>query len=210
MHATWNRCLEHGAGCLVLLLFLPLYSLCWCYSCQNLRVGFTGRLIIASWSSSALSPSVWYPVLIFTFFSFQDEKAKAIAVLERIYESDRLEEEVELLATSSMHEFQSNNTGSYLDVFKSKELRLAFFAGAGLQVCSSACLLVRWFVRALFSFSCQWSRYSTWLHVLLSRFSWRIKQATGRYLFSHLGLSKPCRPSSNLPGSTPWCITAPR
>lgn len=64
---------------------------------------------------------------------WKDEKAKAIAVLERIYESDRLEEEVELLATSSMHEFQSNNTGSYLDVFKSKELRLAFFAGAGLQ-----------------------------------------------------------------------------
>lgn len=28
MHATWNRFLEHGAGCLVLLLSLPLYSLC--------------------------------------------------------------------------------------------------------------------------------------------------------------------------------------
>ncbi|XP_062226029.1 inositol transporter 1-like isoform X4 [Phragmites australis] len=74
------------------------------------------------------------------FFSYlinlgftEDEKAKAIAVLEKIYDSDRLEEEVELLASSSMHEFQSDNTGSYLDIFKSKELRLAFFAGAGLQ-----------------------------------------------------------------------------
>jgi MFS transporter, SP family, solute carrier family 2 (myo-inositol transporter), member 13 len=70
----------------------------------------------------------------------QDEKAKAIAVLEKIYDSDRLEEEVELLASSSMHEFQSDNTAIYLDVFKSKELRLAFFAGAGLQVCSASCL----------------------------------------------------------------------
>lgn len=64
---------------------------------------------------------------------WRDEKAKAIAVLEKIYDSDRLEEEVELLASSSMHEFQADNTASYLDVFKSKELRLAFFAGAGLQ-----------------------------------------------------------------------------
>ncbi|TKW05158.1 hypothetical protein SEVIR_7G156700v4 [Setaria viridis] len=64
---------------------------------------------------------------------WKDKKAQAIAVLEKIYDSDRLEEEVELLASSSMHEFQSDNTASYLDVFKSKELRLAFFAGAGFQ-----------------------------------------------------------------------------
>ncbi|CAM0904048.1 unnamed protein product [Alopecurus aequalis] len=63
----------------------------------------------------------------------KDEKAKAIAVLEQIYDSGRLEEEVDLLASSSMHEFQSNCTGSYLDIFRSKELRLAFCAGAGLQ-----------------------------------------------------------------------------
>ncbi|KAF0891772.1 hypothetical protein E2562_010960 [Oryza meyeriana var. granulata] len=64
---------------------------------------------------------------------WKDEKAKAISVLEKIYDTDRLEEEVELLASSSMHEFQSDSSGSYLDIFKSKELRLAFFAGAGLQ-----------------------------------------------------------------------------
>ncbi|KAI4963939.1 hypothetical protein ZWY2020_008648 [Hordeum vulgare] len=63
----------------------------------------------------------------------KDEKAKAIAVLEQIYDSGRLEEEVDLLASASMHEFQSNCTGSYLDIFRLKELRLAFFAGAGLQ-----------------------------------------------------------------------------
>ncbi|KAF8715175.1 hypothetical protein HU200_027730 [Digitaria exilis] len=73
------------------------------------------------------------PRWLYWKFLLQDDKAQAIAVLEKIYDSDRLEEEVELLASSSMHEFQSDNTGSYLDVFRSKELRLAFFAGAGLQ-----------------------------------------------------------------------------
>ena len=78
-----------------------------------------------------------FDLLRFPYLNFpaQDEKAKAIAVLEQIYDSDRLEEEVDLLASSSMHEFQSNCTGSYLDIFRSKELRLAFYAGAGLQVC---------------------------------------------------------------------------
>jgi len=72
----------------------------------------------------------------------KDEKAKAIAVLEQIYDADRLEEEVDLLASASMHEFQSNCTGSYLDIFRLKELRLAFFAGAGLQVPSASALLL--------------------------------------------------------------------
>lgn len=94
--------------------------------------------------------SVMYYLLLSAFccyinFSLQDEKAKAISVLEKIYDSDRLEEEVELLASSSMHEFQSDGTGSYLDIFKSKELRLAFFAGAGLQVCSSSSILAHSF-----------------------------------------------------------------
>lgn len=83
-------------------------------------------------------------MLSFPYFHFpvQDEKAKAIAVLEQIYDSGRLEEEVDLLASSSMHEFQSNCTGSYLDIFRSKELRLAFCAGAGLQVCPASALFV--------------------------------------------------------------------
>lgn len=56
-------------------------------------------------------------------------------MLEKIYDSDRLEEEIDQLAAVAMHDFQSRSTTvSYMDVFKSKEMRLAFFAGAGLQV----------------------------------------------------------------------------
>ncbi|XP_038989657.1 inositol transporter 1 isoform X2 [Phoenix dactylifera] len=62
-----------------------------------------------------------------------NEKAKAVAVLAKIYDSDRLEEEIDQLAAASDDEFQSEKSVSYFDVFKSKELRLAFFAGAGLQ-----------------------------------------------------------------------------
>ena len=77
-----------------------------------------------------------FDLLLFSYLDFlvQDEKAKAIAVLEQIYGADRLEEEVDLLASASMQEYQPNCTGSYLDIFRLKELRLAFFAGAGLQV----------------------------------------------------------------------------
>lgn len=56
-------------------------------------------------------------------------------MLEKIYDSDRLEEEIDQLAAAAMQDFQSRNrTVGYMDVFKSKEMRLAFFAGAGLQV----------------------------------------------------------------------------
>jgi MFS transporter, SP family, solute carrier family 2 (myo-inositol transporter), member 13 len=56
-------------------------------------------------------------------------------VLEKIYDSDRLEEEIDQLAVAVVQDFQSRNrTVSYMDVFKSKEMRLAFLAGAGLQV----------------------------------------------------------------------------
>ncbi|KAG1331302.1 Inositol transporter 1 [Cocos nucifera] len=63
----------------------------------------------------------------------ENEKAKAIAVLANIYDPDRLEEEIDMLAAGSDDEFQPEKSVSYFDVFKSKEMRLAFFAGAGLQ-----------------------------------------------------------------------------
>ncbi|CAL9040514.1 unnamed protein product [Musa banksii] len=63
----------------------------------------------------------------------KNEKPQAIAVLAKIYGSDRLEEEIDILAVASEEAFCSKNNVRYLDVFKSKEMRLAFLAGAGLQ-----------------------------------------------------------------------------
>ncbi|KAH0460316.1 hypothetical protein IEQ34_010979 [Dendrobium chrysotoxum] len=61
------------------------------------------------------------------------DKVQAISVLSKIYDPDRLEEEIDLLALASAEDLCSKKTVSYLDVFRSKEMRLAFFAGAGLQ-----------------------------------------------------------------------------
>ncbi|CAL9777809.1 unnamed protein product [Musa acuminata subsp. burmannicoides] len=63
----------------------------------------------------------------------KNEKPQAIAVLAKIYGSDRLGEEIDILAVASEEAFRSKNNVRYLDVFKSKEMRLAFLAGAGLQ-----------------------------------------------------------------------------
>ncbi|XP_044466378.1 inositol transporter 1 isoform X2 [Mangifera indica] len=63
----------------------------------------------------------------------KSDKDKAILVLARIYDFDRLEDEIEHLSSALEEERQKKNTIRYLDVFKTKEIRLAFLAGAGLQ-----------------------------------------------------------------------------
>jgi len=68
------------------------------------------------------------------FLSTQNEKAKAIAVLSKIYDFDRLNEEIDILSSALELDVCSKTTVGCLDVFRSKETRLAFFAGAGLQV----------------------------------------------------------------------------
>ncbi|KAK9072507.1 hypothetical protein SSX86_008941 [Deinandra increscens subsp. villosa] len=60
-------------------------------------------------------------------------KSEAIVVLSKIYDPFRLEEELDQLSSSLEEENQRKNAISYLDVFRIKEIRLAFFAGAGLQ-----------------------------------------------------------------------------
>lgn len=64
----------------------------------------------------------------------QGDQDKAIAVLSRIYDIARLEDEIDHLSNAAEEEKRKKNTVRYLDVFKTKEIRLAFFAGAGLQV----------------------------------------------------------------------------
>ncbi|XP_022861964.1 inositol transporter 1-like [Olea europaea var. sylvestris] len=61
------------------------------------------------------------------------DKSKAIVVLSKIYDPYRLEEEINQLATTLEEERQRKSVVRYSDVFKVKEIRLAFFAGAGLQ-----------------------------------------------------------------------------
>ncbi|XP_058000947.1 inositol transporter 1 isoform X2 [Hevea brasiliensis] len=63
----------------------------------------------------------------------KNDKDKAIMVLAKIYDLARLEDEIDQLSASSVEDRQKQNNSRYLDVFKSKEIRLAFLAGAGLQ-----------------------------------------------------------------------------
>ncbi|CAN0923101.1 Inositol transporter 1 [Linum grandiflorum] len=63
----------------------------------------------------------------------KNEETKAIEILARIYDIDRLEDEIESLSVASLEDRQEENKVSYFDVFKTKEIRLAFLAGAGLQ-----------------------------------------------------------------------------
>uniref|UniRef100_A0A5B7B733 Putative inositol transporter 1 n=1 Tax=Davidia involucrata TaxID=16924 RepID=A0A5B7B733_DAVIN len=61
------------------------------------------------------------------------DKSEAVAVLSKIYDPYRLEEEIDQLSAASEEESQRKNAVRYWDVFRLKEIRLAFLAGAGLQ-----------------------------------------------------------------------------
>ncbi|GAB4850783.1 Integrin alpha chain-like protein (Alpha-int1), variant 2 [Ancistrocladus abbreviatus] len=63
----------------------------------------------------------------------KQDKSKAIAVLSKIYDPFRLEDEIDHLAAAFKEECRDKTAVSYWDVFKKKEIRLAFLAGAGLQ-----------------------------------------------------------------------------
>ncbi|RDY03901.1 Inositol transporter 1, partial [Mucuna pruriens] len=63
----------------------------------------------------------------------KNRKNEAVIVLSKIYDFARLEDEVDFLATQSEQEQQKRNNIKLGDVFKSKEIRLAFLVGAGLQ-----------------------------------------------------------------------------
>ena len=67
-------------------------------------------------------------------FNLQDRKEEAISVLSKIYDFPRLEDEVDYLSSQLEEERLNKKDVRYWDVFKRKEIRLAFLAGAGLQV----------------------------------------------------------------------------
>lgn len=64
----------------------------------------------------------------------QDDKETAIAVMSKIYNLSRLEDEIDYLTSQAEEEHHKKKDVSYWNVFKVKEIRLAFLAGAGLQV----------------------------------------------------------------------------
>lgn len=55
-------------------------------------------------------------------------------MLSKIYDADRLEDELQKFSATLDEEPENKNSVRYRDVFKIKEIRLAFVAGAGLQV----------------------------------------------------------------------------
>ncbi|XP_048496941.1 inositol transporter 1 isoform X2 [Beta vulgaris subsp. vulgaris] len=80
-------------------------------------------------------------VLMITFGQFlsycvnlaftQKDRSQAAEVLSKIYDPFRLEDELDLLAAAAEEE-QKQKAVSIVDVFRIKELRLAFLAGGGL------------------------------------------------------------------------------
>ncbi|KAK7374965.1 hypothetical protein VNO80_08408 [Phaseolus coccineus] len=62
----------------------------------------------------------------------KNRKNEAVDVLSKIYDVARLEDEVDFLTAQSEQERQRRSNIKFWDVFKSKEIRLAFVVGAGL------------------------------------------------------------------------------
>ncbi|KAL5076024.1 hypothetical protein RYX36_015008 [Vicia faba] len=63
----------------------------------------------------------------------KNRKEEAISVLFNIYTYERLEDEVNYLTDVSEQEIYKRKNIRYMDVFRSKEIRIAFFVGGGLQ-----------------------------------------------------------------------------
>ncbi|KAL4289418.1 hypothetical protein AHAS_Ahas19G0384200 [Arachis hypogaea] len=63
----------------------------------------------------------------------KNRKNEAVDVLSKIYDFARLEDEVDFLTAQSEQERQRRKNIRFTDVFKSKEIKLAFLVGAGLQ-----------------------------------------------------------------------------
>lgn len=64
----------------------------------------------------------------------QNRKNEAVDVLSKIFDMSRLEDEVDFITAQSEQDRQKRKNVKYGDVFKSKEIRLAFLVGAGMQV----------------------------------------------------------------------------
>jgi SP family myo-inositol transporter-like MFS transporter 13 len=64
----------------------------------------------------------------------KNRKNEAVDVISNIYDLARLEDEIDFLTAEAEQDRQKNTNVKFMDVFKSKEIRLAFTVGAGLMV----------------------------------------------------------------------------
>lgn len=92
----------------------------------------TDQIIMRKFLTSSVSCINKSYLLLVSYI--QDDRSKAIDVLSKIYNFARLEDEIDYLTDQLEQERQNRSKVRYLDVFKTKEIRLAFLAGAGLQV----------------------------------------------------------------------------
>jgi hypothetical protein len=70
---------------------------------------------------------------VYLFFIIGYE-IKINSCAREMYDSDRQQDEIDQLAVSSRHDSQSGKNVSCLNVFESKEVRLALLTGAGLEI----------------------------------------------------------------------------
>ncbi|MED6110708.1 hypothetical protein PIB30_045346 [Stylosanthes scabra] len=76
----------------------------------------------------------------------KNRKEVAANVMSKIYQSPRLEDEIEILESHLTKEQENKVKVKYSDVFKLKEIRVAFICGAGLQAFQQ--LTVPWTVNS--------------------------------------------------------------
>ncbi|KAL6532116.1 Integrin alpha chain-like protein (Alpha-int1) [Orobanche gracilis] len=120
------------------------------------------------------------------------DKSKAILVLSKIYDPLRLEEEIDQLATDLEEERQRKTRVSYSDVFRSKELRLAFLAGSGLQAFQqfTGINTVMYYSPTIVQMAGFSSNQSAILISLIVAFMNAIGTILGIYLIDHVGRRK--------------------
>ncbi|KAH9727709.1 Inositol transporter 1 [Citrus sinensis] len=109
---------------------------------SEVRGGLVSTNVPGTWrwmlGVSAVPAIIQFVLMLFMpesprWLFMKSDKEKAILVLSKIYDIARLEDEIDHLSAAAEEELRKKKTVRYLDVFKSKEIRLAFLAGAGLQ-----------------------------------------------------------------------------
>lgn len=115
----------------ILMLFLP-ESPRWLFMQVNLI--FSSFFNNDNWIQIELYFHLFLFKISYLSSFVQNRKDEAVSVLSKIYDLERLEDEVDYYCAQLEEELEKQSNVRYLDVFRKKEIRLAFLSGAGLQV----------------------------------------------------------------------------